>query len=255
MQIIEHEPPSDWRQLQSSVERILREAGFETTQDKTTRTVRGRVALDVRAVDRLGTPPTTFLFECKFWKRRVPKAVIHGFRSVVSDCGAHGGWIVARSGFQRGALETAEGTNVRCLTWDTFQDLFADRWFSQWFVPQFTAAHDQLASLTFPIDGLGKSEVDCELIDPQLGIPLWMKHQGLDLIRVACSVEPGFQPREGATLVSHCRGRMQRLPIGPEGKRLVATAPLRTLLSLLLQSVAIATADIRTSTSSTGRNT
>lgn len=120
--------PADWRDLQSRVCLLFREMGCEADSDVDLELPRGSVELDVRAIDRTQQPETLYVCECKNWRRRVPKSVVHAFRTVVSEVGAHQGILISSSGFQSGAIEAAHNTNIRLLSWTEFQDTFYDRW-------------------------------------------------------------------------------------------------------------------------------
>jgi restriction system protein len=127
-------PPADWQELQRAVAQILTEAGVGATVDQVANTVRGPVNIDVLAVDDAATPVQQYFVECKHWRRRVPRTVVHAFRTVVADSGANWGAIVTLRGFQPGAVEAARCSNVRLLTWSGFEALFARRWFSRHFL-------------------------------------------------------------------------------------------------------------------------
>jgi hypothetical protein len=86
------------------------------------------VDVDVVAHDRTVSPPILYLVECKHWSKAVPRTVVHAFRTVVQDSGAHVGLIVSRSGFQSGAGSAAESANISLVTWNEFQLLFVERW-------------------------------------------------------------------------------------------------------------------------------
>ncbi len=58
----------------------------------------------------------------------MPKTVVHAFRTVVTDDGANIGFMISRSGFQKGAYEAAEKSNVHLVDWYEFQALFLERW-------------------------------------------------------------------------------------------------------------------------------
>jgi hypothetical protein len=120
--------PSDWRDLQDKVATIIRVCGCDADVERTIETVRGKVDVDVHAVDLSSSPRLTYLCECKYWSTAVPKGVVHGFRTVVSDYGAYVGFLVSRNGFQSGAYEAAHNSNVRLLNWFEFQEVFVDRW-------------------------------------------------------------------------------------------------------------------------------
>ena len=90
--------------------------------------VRGQKEIDVSVRDPQTTPVSGYLCECKFWSKPVPQEVIHSFRTVLSDFGAHRGFIISRAGFQAGAKEAVTKTNLDLLTFDELQSLFFDRW-------------------------------------------------------------------------------------------------------------------------------
>lgn len=127
--------PTDWRDLQESVARILTESGFAVEIEKVIQTVHGAVAIDVFAEETIDGRTYVVLCECKHWAARVPQNVIHGFRTVLTDSGANLGYIISMAGFQSGALTAAELTNIRLVTWIEFQTEFQESWFRKYFVP------------------------------------------------------------------------------------------------------------------------
>lgn len=127
MQIFDHEP-ADWRALQEMVGKLFEELGCEVAIGKRVENVRGTKEIDVYVRDVAITPPSTYLVECKFWKRAVPQEVVHAFRTVMADVGAHRGFIVSSRGFQEGAFEAAANTNIDLVTFRELQAIFADRW-------------------------------------------------------------------------------------------------------------------------------
>jgi Restriction endonuclease len=120
--------PSDWHDLQDKVASILRVCGCEAEVERTIETVRGNVEVDVLAVDPSTSPKLQYLCECKYWSRAVPQSVVHSFRTVVSDYGAHIGFLISRNGFQSGAYEAAQNSNIRLVNWFEFQEEFIERW-------------------------------------------------------------------------------------------------------------------------------
>lgn len=120
--------PNDWMDLQNKVASILRVCGCEANVELTIETVRGKVDVDVHAIDLSISPQLTYLCECKYWSTAIPKSVVHGFRTVVSDYGAHIGFLISRNGFQSGAYEAAQNSNIQLVNWQEFQRMFIDRW-------------------------------------------------------------------------------------------------------------------------------
>jgi restriction system protein len=100
--------PSTWQDLQQHVAQILSECGFLVDVERSIATVRGNVNIDVFAEETVRGRRYTILSECKYWKAAVPQNVIHGFRTVVGDVGAHKGYIISTSGFQSGSFKAAD---------------------------------------------------------------------------------------------------------------------------------------------------
>lgn len=150
--MIESALPSDWHELQDKAAQILKESGFEARTDHQIPLARGTVRVDVLARDLSATPPTIYVCECKNWQRAVSKDIVHAFRAVVIDAGAHRGFIISSGGFQRGAYEAADYSNVDLVDWSQFQQLFAERWFGTFMVPTLLREGDALREYTEPVN-------------------------------------------------------------------------------------------------------
>lgn len=120
--------PADWRELQVMTGQLFAEIGCEVEIGKRLEIVRGTKEIDVYARDIHSVPSGLYLCECKFWKRAVPQEVVHAFRTVVLDAGAHRGFIISNAGFQQGAFEAARNTNTDLVTFTQLQKIFFDRW-------------------------------------------------------------------------------------------------------------------------------
>ncbi len=140
--------PSSWQELELLVEQAFSEMLYESHRGYMLPTVRGKVAIDVYAVKRSAPIPIVVLCECKHWTKPVEQTVVHGFRSVCADAGAHIGLIISKAGFQSGASVTREATNVHLLDFSSFQETFFGEWRTGVFM---TLAHlsDALSPLIF----------------------------------------------------------------------------------------------------------
>lgn len=127
--LIFSDAPVDWQDLETRVCQILTECGCEAERNRHIDLPRGGVDIDIYAIDRTREPRLVILCECKRWNTKVPQTVVHAFRTVVQETGAHVGYIISSAGFQSGAVESAENTNVHLVTWDQFQKAFYERWF------------------------------------------------------------------------------------------------------------------------------
>jgi len=127
MTIFDREP-NDWVDLQNMVGQMFFELGCDVEVSKKVQNVRGAKEIDVYVRDTKSQPPSIYLCECKYWKRAVPQEVVHAFRTVMQDTGAHRGFIVSNSGFQAGAFEAVRNTNIDLVTFPQLQEIFFDRW-------------------------------------------------------------------------------------------------------------------------------
>lgn len=120
--------PTDWQDLEAMVAQAFAEMGYVTNRRHKLATVRGSIEIDVHAVKTSTPLPTVVLCECKYWSRAVSQDVIHAFRSVCSDAGAHFGIIISSVGFQSGAEASRHATNVHLLDFASFQETFFREW-------------------------------------------------------------------------------------------------------------------------------
>jgi len=60
--------PETWKDLQNEVAQILSECGFCAEVDKSIKTARETVDVDVYAKDHSRIPEIEYLIECKHWK-------------------------------------------------------------------------------------------------------------------------------------------------------------------------------------------
>jgi hypothetical protein len=123
----DHEPET-WQQLEEMVEQAFSEMGYESHRNYCAETIRGNVAIDVFARDERTSIPTIIICECKHWDKPVSQQVVYAFRSVCADIGAHYGLIISKKGFQSGAFETRESTNIHLLNFSEFQEKFFNAW-------------------------------------------------------------------------------------------------------------------------------
>jgi hypothetical protein len=143
--------PQNWQELEDKVEDILNKSGFKAEKNKLIKLVRGEVKIDVFAEKNNSTPPIKILCECKYWETNIPQTIIHSFRTVVSDCGANLGYIIAKTGFQSGAVKASELTNIQLITWEQFQDIFREDYLRCFIYPELQKHVDALVSFTEPI--------------------------------------------------------------------------------------------------------
>ena len=148
--MITRNAPDSWQALQTEVGRILRECGFDVEVEKKIQSARGTVELDVYADETIRGRRYAIACECKYWKSRIPQAVVHGFRTVVQEIGANIGYIISMEGFQSGAMSASDLTNLKLVTWQEFQDIFEESWFEEFFTKEIVKKLDGLMTYSEP---------------------------------------------------------------------------------------------------------
>lgn len=121
-------PPATWQELEELVCQAFCEMRYESYRNHQIKTVRGRVKIDVYAINKSTPIPTIILCECKYWNKPIEQGIIHGFRTICSDIGAHFGIIISKKGFQSGANESREATNIHLYDFTEFQHAYFEEW-------------------------------------------------------------------------------------------------------------------------------
>lgn len=129
MPLITSKMPETWEELEETVADILGECGMESKRSVNLRLPRGSVDIDVVAKETSQGIETLIISECKNWKTNVPREIVHAFRTVMHEIGANRGYIISRVGFQVGAYEAAEATNINLVTFQQFQERYFEKWY------------------------------------------------------------------------------------------------------------------------------
>jgi len=146
--------PHDWKDLQTGVCRLLNEVGLSAVVEKTIRTARGEVTIDVYAVDENSVDRISYIVECKNWSKAVPQHVVHSFTTVMHECGANIGFIVSKQQAQAGALRYTDNTNIECLTYQSIQERYFPMWWKRHFCRLVADSAGTLFQYVEPINSL-----------------------------------------------------------------------------------------------------
>lgn len=126
--MIENPEPKNWKTLQSGVCRIFKEIGLHAEENKLITTPRGKISLDVFAMDPGSVDSIQYVVECKNWKNTIPQSVIHAFTTVMHEVGANIGYIISQKGLQKGAKNYLQNTNIKGITFADFRKHYLRIW-------------------------------------------------------------------------------------------------------------------------------
>lgn len=157
---IENSNPSNWRALQTGVCQILSEIGLTAEVGKVIDTARGKVEIDVFAVDEQSVDKIKYVVECKNWTKLVPQTVVHAFTAIMHECGANIGFIVSKKGLQPGALQYTKHTSIVGLSYADFQKRYLHVWFDKCFVTKIGDEVDSLSQYVEPFNSRRDKEID-----------------------------------------------------------------------------------------------
>lgn len=102
-----------WKEYQEEAASFFRSLGLDASINVTVNGVRTTHDVDVLVKSQHVGFSITWLVECKHWKKRVSKLHVLALREIVSDVGADRGILLSEVGFQSGAIEAANLTNVQ----------------------------------------------------------------------------------------------------------------------------------------------
>ncbi|WP_417702222.1 restriction endonuclease [Pseudomonas sp.] len=103
----------NWKDYQEKAAEFFRSLGLDAETDVTIQGVRTKHDIDVLVKSHHVGFDVTWIVECKHWKSKVSKLHVLALREIVSDTGADRGILLAEEGFQSGAIEAANLTNVQ----------------------------------------------------------------------------------------------------------------------------------------------
>lgn len=109
---------ADWYQFQEDICTYFESIGAIAETNVTIQGVRTKHDIDVLVKTKFLGEDLTWIVEAKKWKKRVNKLQVLGLRTIADDIGADRAFIISEAGFQSGAYEAAESTNVKLKTFD-----------------------------------------------------------------------------------------------------------------------------------------
>lgn len=111
---------NDWYLFQEEIKEYFQELGCEAETNVTVKGARTNHDIDILVKSKYLGHNITWIIEAKKWKSKVSKLHVLALRQIVDDLGFDKGFIISENGFQSGAFESANNSNIKLLT---FQEL------------------------------------------------------------------------------------------------------------------------------------
>lgn len=105
--------PTDWNDYQEHAATLFRSMGLSAETNVSIQGVRTDHNVDVVVRSHHAGFDVMWLVECKHWSSPVSKLHVLALREIVADTGADRGILLCEAGFQSGAVEAANLTNVQ----------------------------------------------------------------------------------------------------------------------------------------------
>lgn len=102
----------DWYDYQEETAAFFRSLGLDAQTNVTVQGIRTQHDIDVLVKMHHVGFEVTWAIECKHWKSKVSKLHVLGLRNIVQEIGADRGILLCEAGFQSGAIEASQLTNV-----------------------------------------------------------------------------------------------------------------------------------------------
>ena len=121
----------DWKEYQEKVADLFKNLGCSVAIEHIVNGVRSNHKVDVFVEFTSFGIPQIWVVECKLWKKAITKEKIHALRDIVSQIGANRGILVSESGFQPGAYDAANLTNIMLTNLEKLHELSKEDLLSQ----------------------------------------------------------------------------------------------------------------------------
>jgi hypothetical protein len=122
----------NWQDYQDEAAAFFHSLGLDARTNVSVKGARTSHDVDVLVKSTHVGFDATWIVECKHWKTPVSKLHVLALREIVADVGADRGILLCETGFQSGAIEAAQLTNVQvtslaAITVSARRDIYAMR--------------------------------------------------------------------------------------------------------------------------------
>ena len=112
---------NDWFEFQERIKQIYYKLGCDAETNVKLKGVRTFHDVDILVRSKFLGNNIRWIVEAKYWKRKISKLHVLALRQIVDDTGCDRGFIISNAGFQKGAIEAAQTSNVVLMTFDELE--------------------------------------------------------------------------------------------------------------------------------------
>lgn len=128
--IIKSNAITSWQDLQIKVCQFFLEMGYSADIEQNVSLANGGVAkVDVIVKDLHASLIKTYLIECKYWNKPIPREKVQSFKMDVYESGSNVGIFISKCGYQAGAEMASRYSNVVLLDFEQLQRSYGDEWY------------------------------------------------------------------------------------------------------------------------------
>lgn len=109
---------SDWYIFQEDIKKHFESMGTDAKTNVKVSGVRVNHDIDILVKSKFLGNDITSIIEAKKWKTNVPKEKVLALQAIVQDVGADRGFIISEKGFQSGAHQAAENSNISLVNYN-----------------------------------------------------------------------------------------------------------------------------------------
>ena len=113
---------SSWYKFQEEIKEHFEALGAVAETNVSLSGVRGTHDIDVLVKPKFLGREILWIIEAKNWSSNIPKEKALALLSIVQDVGADRGFLISNGGFQSGAYDSSNNTNITLVNFDEFKE-------------------------------------------------------------------------------------------------------------------------------------
>ena len=162
---------ASWREHQAEVAEFFRSLGLEVRTDERLKGLRSTHDIDVVVRGQHVGLHQLWLVECRHWNLPVGKVNVAALAAIVRDVGADRGLLLSDTGFQAGAIQLAERSQVTLTSLEELHEQSTGELLLLT-LARFRRRLARLGERLAPLSHAGRHSADVNAVRPQRGVDI-----------------------------------------------------------------------------------